>query len=132
MHIHLFRGNRRQFLKLTGLSFLATQLPAVAQGSPPFPVKPPRLQVGDTIGLVSAASLIDAEDLAFATGFLTNLGFQVKTSPHILAEYGYLAGTDQQRATDLNGMFADDQVKGILATRGGWGSGRILPLLDYD
>jgi muramoyltetrapeptide carboxypeptidase len=45
---------------------------------------------------------------------------------------GYLGGTDQQRAEDLNAMFADENIKGIFCGRGGYGSGRILPYLNYD
>ena len=50
---------------------------------------------------------------------------------HILDRYGYLAGKDSDRAFDVNTMFADKSVKGIIAMRGGWGCNRILPLLNY-
>jgi muramoyltetrapeptide carboxypeptidase len=49
----------------------------------------------------------------------------------VLGRYGYLAGTDQNRAADVNAMFADPEVKAIFAIRGGWGCARILPYLDY-
>lgn len=52
--------------------------------------------------------------------------------PTATAEYGFFAGTDAARAKDLNALFADDNVKAILCLNGGYGSGRILPLLDYD
>ncbi|NER31548.1 MAG: LD-carboxypeptidase, partial [Symploca sp. SIO1C4] len=44
----------------------------------------------------------------------------------------YLAGQDANRAADINAMFADTSVKALLTMGGGWGSNRILPLLDYD
>ena len=56
----------------------------------------------------------------------------VKKSEHLLDRYGYLAGTDEARASDVNAQFADPEVKGIVAVRGGWGCARILPLLDYE
>ncbi len=46
--------------------------------------------------------------------------------------YGYLAGTDQERADDVNEMFADKNVKAIIAVRGGYGTPRILPFINYS
>jgi muramoyltetrapeptide carboxypeptidase len=60
------------------------------------------------------------------------LGFSVKFGAHFNSTYGYLAGTDPERASDVNNMFADGSVAGIMADRGGWGCARILPLLDYE
>ena len=45
---------------------------------------------------------------------------------------GYLAGSDEDRAADVNRQFEDSSVAGIVAVRGGWGCARILPLLDYQ
>ncbi|MGB5078715.1 MAG: LD-carboxypeptidase, partial [Sphingorhabdus sp.] len=50
---------------------------------------------------------------------------------HLLGRYGYLAGQDKDRAADVNAMFADSQVRAIFAVRGGWGSARLLPYLDW-
>jgi muramoyltetrapeptide carboxypeptidase len=55
----------------------------------------------------------------------------VKPSAHLRARNGYLAGTDAERAADLNAMFGDPEVKAVFALRGGYGSCRILPLVDY-
>lgn len=54
-----------------------------------------------------------------------------KVGRHVASRHGYLAGTDLQRASDLNAMFADEEVRAIFAIRGGWGSARLLPLLDW-
>jgi len=43
----------------------------------------------------------------------------------------YLAGTDEERADDINRFFADSSIRGIVCLRGGFGAGRILPLIDY-
>ncbi len=49
------------------------------------------------------------------------------------AQYrGFLAGTDEERAADVNEMFADEQIKAIIAVRGGYGSPRLLPLINYN
>jgi muramoyltetrapeptide carboxypeptidase len=60
------------------------------------------------------------------------LGFKVKAGAYIAGRRGHLAGTDAERAGDLNAMFADPAVRAIVCTRGGSGAARLLPLLDYD
>jgi muramoyltetrapeptide carboxypeptidase len=124
-------SNRRQFLQGLGLAVLGTQIAAFAADSPSI-LKPQRLKPGDTIGLVSPASSIRKSDLKYIKFQLAQLGLKVKNSAIVLDEYGYLAGSDVDRATDIHRMFADNSVQGILATNGGWGSGRILSLLDYN
>lgn len=126
--------NRRNFLKTFGLTALATQLPLLAQGnpSPKTILKPPRLRVGDTVGLINPASPIHAKDIEDVRKSLATLGLKVKLGAHVLERYGYLAGTDAERAADVNAMFADSSVQAIVAMRGGWGCNRILPRLNYD
>lgn len=121
-------------MKTLGLTALATQFPHIAQGypSPPAILKPPRLKVGDTVGLINPASPIEPKDIEQVTKTLAGLGLKVKLGAHILDRYGYLAGTDANRAADVNAMFADSSVQAILTLRGGWGCNRILPLLNYD
>lgn len=126
--------NRRQFLTTCGLGTIATQIsPLIAQGkvAPQTILKPPRLQVGDTVGLINPASTIDPQDITQVNQTLTSLGLKVKIGKHVFDRYGYLAGRDADRAADVNSMFADNSVKAIIAMRGGWGCNRILPLLDY-
>ena len=127
-------SNRRQFFKLLGLSLLATQLPATATTDVfPEPIlKPPKLKIGDTIGLINPASPVDIEDIEYMEKALAKLGLKVKRGAHILDQYGYLAGKDRDRAADIHTMFADNSVQALLTIRGGWGCNRILPLLDYD
>ena len=95
--------------------------------------KPPRLRPGDTVGVVSPASTMSSEDgLDRAEHWIRGMGLVPKFGPNAGGRYGYLAGTDAQRAGDLNAAYADPQVKAVLAVRGGWGGARILPLLDWD
>lgn len=126
--------NRRNFL-LSGLAFLTTQLPLLAQETPlPATIlKPPRLKIGDTVGLISPASPINSRDIEEARRVLAALGLKVKLGAHLLNRHSlYLAGTDAERAADVNAMFADSSVQAIIAMRGGWGCNRILPLLEYN
>jgi|UPI0001958312 muramoyltetrapeptide carboxypeptidase len=128
MHI-----NRRQFLTTLGLTTIATQIPpAIAQNqlSPHTTIKPPRLKIGDTIGLISPAGIIETKDIKDAKQTFTNLGLKIKKGAHILDHNGYLAGTDINRAKDIHAMFVDKSVKAIIAMRGSWGCNRILPLLS--
>lgn len=125
---------RRQFLTF-GLAALATQSsPLIAQGklSPNIILKPPCLQIGDTVGLIAPAGIIDAQNIKDAKEYISKLGLKVKVGAHILDRYGYLAGKDADRAEDVNSMFSDRSVKAIIAMRGGWGCNRILPLLNYS
>jgi muramoyltetrapeptide carboxypeptidase len=60
------------------------------------------------------------------------MGFQVILGKYVYASDGFLAGTDQQRASDLMDMFNHPEVKMILPSRGGVGVAGILPFLDFD
>lgn len=102
-------------------------------GSENYVNYPPALNVGDTICCVSPATVIqDSAVLETARATLESHGFNVVMGKHVLDRNGYLAGTDQHRAQDINNAFADAQVHAIFALRGGWGSNRILPYLDFD
>ena len=96
-------------------------------------LKPSRLKAGDTIGLVAPASpLLSFQDIARAARVLSRLGFKVAEGDHIRRRHGFLAGEDSQRADDIESMFADKNVSGIFALRGGYGSTRLLELLDWE
>jgi muramoyltetrapeptide carboxypeptidase len=96
-------------------------------------LKARRLQPGDTVGLVAPATAI-FEDVTvdIARESLEGLGLKVKTGTHLRDRHGYLAGDDQARANDINGFFADKSIAGVIPIRGGWGSARVLPHLDFD
>jgi muramoyltetrapeptide carboxypeptidase len=96
-------------------------------------IKPLPLQKGDTIGIVAPGFTLPKPELVrnFAK-MLEEEGYSVIFGTHTFGKHGYFSGTDAQRAGDLNAMFANKEVKGIVAARGGWGCARILSLLDYD
>ncbi len=126
---------RRQFLTTCGLATLASQITTfTAEGKPSLNtvLKPPPLKVGDTVGLIAPAGIVDAKEIAVAEKSITQLGLKVKQGKHILDRYGYLAGRDGDRANDVNSMFSDREIIAIIAMRGGWGCNRILPLLNYS
>jgi len=68
----------------------------------------------------------------FAKEAMEALGLQVKLGENLKNRRGHLAGSDAERASDLNSMFADPEIKAIICIRGGSGAARILPLIDYD
>ena len=98
-----------------------------------MPIKPPRLNHGDTIGIVAPASApIHAKAIDRSVKVLQSLGFKVKLGKHLRKKQGFLAGSDEERLGDLMSMFRDPEVKAILCVRGGYGTARLLPLLDYE
>ena len=111
----------------------ATATAPTAASAPRRPaLRPPRLQPGDTIALINPSNAVyERGPYVQATETLQALGFKVREAPNLRARYGQFGGTDAQRASDVNAMFADPSVQGILALTGGSGGNRILPLLDY-
>jgi muramoyltetrapeptide carboxypeptidase len=95
-------------------------------------VKPPRLKAGDTVGLVSPSyASWDPTSVEILLESLAALGLTAKVGKHINDRRGYFAGRDEDRAADINAMFADPSVNAIHCIRGGWGAARLLPLLDW-
>jgi muramoyltetrapeptide carboxypeptidase len=95
-------------------------------------IKPPRLRKGDVIGLVAPASTPSSEEKILKGAlYLEQLGYRIKTGKHIRTVYGYLAGSDNERAEDFNEMVCDKNVKAIFAIRGGYGTPRLLQMIDY-
>ena len=96
-------------------------------------LKPQRLAAGDTVGLVAPANAtFQSLELQITKESLEALGLKVRVGTHLLDRHGYLAGQDEDRAADINAFFADSSVSAVLPIRGGWGSSRVLPYLDFD
>ena len=94
-------------------------------------ILPKRLKKGDVIGLVTPGGVITEEQLKSTIEKVEKLGFEAYYKSSIFSEYGYLAGTDQERADELMHMFTNKDIDGILCARGGYGAIRILDLLDF-
>lgn len=125
--------DRRTTLQLFGALAAAVALPTGASAARNTVRKPPRLRQGDTVGLIKPAGfLADEFDLQLVKEAVIAMGLVPKPAAHLMSRYGYLAGSDKDRAADVNAMYADDSVRAVFAVRGGWGSARILPYLDFD
>ena len=120
--------NRREFISAVGAASLA---PVKADAALPL-IKPPRVRPGDRVGLVSpATAAFETEPTKIWIDALEALGLEVILGDNYYARHGYFAGEDEARASDINAFFAEPSVKMIFA-RGGWGSPRLLPLINYD
>jgi len=125
---------RRHILQMAGAALVLSRTPgaSAARLKSESVLKPPRLKSGDTVGLINpAGATFHPDDVVMASEILAALGLKMKAGDHLLDRYGYLAGTDQARADDVNNMFADRQVAAIFTLRGGWGCNRLLDLLNY-
>jgi muramoyltetrapeptide carboxypeptidase len=95
--------------------------------------RPKRLERGDRVALVGPASATFLrEELEIARESLQALGLEVVIGGHLRDRHGYLAGSDRDRAADINRFFSAPEIRAVLPIRGGWGSSRLLPYLDYD
>lgn len=95
-------------------------------------IKPKRLCLGDTIGVIAPASPRDSDLTAAGVRWLEEQGFCVKLGMTIDQKLGYLSGPDDMRAADINAMFASPDIDGIVCLCGGYGTMRLLELLDYN
>lgn len=132
-------SSRRDFIKtaLVGsaaLSLASTPATFAGSTSDSKPVlRPKKLQQGSTIAIVApATNAWEDEDIRYAIEIVESLGFKTKPGKHLFDRHGYLAGQDADRAADLMRMFTDPDVDGIFCLRGGYGSPRILSMLDYQ
>jgi len=124
---------RREFLHSAALAAAASALPPSMHAAAAKVVKPKRLAAGDTVMLVAPANAtFNSVELQIAKESLEALGFKVRVGAHLLDRHGYLAGDDKARADDINRAFDDKRVAAVHAIRGGWGSARLLPYLDFD
>ena len=96
------------------------------------PIKPPRLYPGDIIGIAAPAGPFKKELFERGVAAIKDMGFEVMIPENLQRPVRYLAGPDAHRASLLNDMFNSSDIKGIICARGGYGSIRILDLMDFD
>ena len=94
-------------------------------------IKPKPLQQGDSVAIIAPASPSDKNLIDKCISSLNELGLKVVVGESCLSEHGFLSGTDDVRANDINCMFAAKNIKGIFALRGGYGCARLLDLIDF-
>lgn len=102
-------------------------------------LKPQKLERGDTIGVVATSFPLPVEGFPEYIGEyqkgikeLENLGFRVKEGKNLRKIKGWYAGTPEERAEDINAMFADPEVKALIVHEGGQSAVAILEHLDYE
>ena len=101
--------------------------------SQPHLLKPPALQPGARIAIVSPASAAISDRVHAGVAHLRSLGYNPILFPHALRTGPiYYAGAVEQRLADLHAAFADPSIAAILCTRGGWGTAELLQYLDLD
>ncbi|MEV8323731.1 LD-carboxypeptidase [Kitasatospora sp. NPDC056731] len=97
--------------------------------------RPPHLRPGDHIAVVAPSGPIDSQRLTDGCAILRSWGLRVTVAPHVLDAHptlGYLAGTDADRAADLQSAWLDPTVDAVICARGGYGVHRMVDLLDWD
>lgn len=110
------------------LAALSRTMPTVSSA----PIFPPRLRLGDRVAIVAPAGVSGgAESLAQAKANVESLGLRVTVGPHAADQWGYLAGTDADRAADMNWALRDPEIRGIFCLRGGYGTMRMVPHVVY-
>ncbi|UCD88976.1 MAG: LD-carboxypeptidase [Desulfobacterales bacterium] len=96
-----------------------------------MPVLPRRLRQGDTIGIVAPASSFDKDTFYQGIAVLESMGFHLSIPDDLFLKNRYLAGSDKQRAHWVNRFFSDKKIAAILCARGGFGTMKMLSLLDF-
>jgi muramoyltetrapeptide carboxypeptidase len=137
--------SRRTFGSLVVAAvLLPTGLPATAlaarrtrhphpQAHPMRPlIKPPRLQQGDTIGLIAPAGHTNDKSIEKSVQHIEALGFKVKLGRYLREVMGNYAGSVEMRLADLHGMYLDPEVKALWCIRGGSGAISLLKHIDYQ
>jgi muramoyltetrapeptide carboxypeptidase len=121
-------STRGKFLEAITLATVGPAVPRFSAGIQ----KPPLLRRGDRVGLIAPASPPTDGDIGLATAHVESLGLVPVLGRYVQERDGYLAGSDAQRAADFNTMARDADIRAIVAIRGGYGTMRILTLLDYQ
>lgn len=95
-------------------------------------MKVPFLKSGDKIKIVAPAKGIEAALVFDAKTFLEKQGFVVELGAYCIGQYNYFSGTDEERIKDFQDALDDPEIKAILCARGGYGSIRIIDLLNWS
>jgi muramoyltetrapeptide carboxypeptidase len=93
---------------------------------------PPGLQPGDKLGIAAPASPFDRRAFEKGVSILSDMGYRPVWTEDLFARRGYLAGSDTGRARTLERLFIDPEIKAIICARGGYGSLRMLSLIDFE
>lgn len=95
-------------------------------------IKPRPLQIGDKVAIIAPSSSTDLKSVENGEKKIRALGLNPVMFPTCYKNYGHLAASDEERAQDVNDAFKGENIKGIICLRGGYGTPRILDLLNYE
>lgn len=95
-------------------------------------IKPKPLKIGDRVAVVAPSSAADLKSVNDGEIKIRALGLIPVMYPTCYSNYGHLSASDEERAKDINDSFKDESIKGIICLRGGYGTMRILNMLDYE
>lgn len=90
------------------------------------------MTAGATIGVAAVSGPVDEEKLARGIAYLKAKGYQIREASNLRRQNGFLAGTDEERATGYRELVRDPAVEAIFFARGGYGSSRVLAHLDAE
>jgi muramoyltetrapeptide carboxypeptidase len=96
----------------------------------PEVMRPHTLKEGDLVALVAPSGPVPPERAAAAVDVLVGWGLRVRMGAYALGRHTYFAGTDEERLDDLNAALRDEEVRGVLCLRGGYGMQRIVDGVD--
>ena len=95
-------------------------------------IKPPYLKEGDTISIIAPAGVVEYDEIMKAKNYFEGFGFRVKIGEHTFNSFRNMAGRDEERVLDLHEAFFDSEVNAIVCARGGYGSIRLIKLIDFE
>ena len=90
------------------------------------------LNQGDTIGIIALSGACDREKVEQAKANIEAMGFREKKKKNIYDQNRYFAGSDEDKISELESFFEDDEIKLILCARGGYGAIRLINKIDYS
>ena len=95
-------------------------------------IKPRQLKQNSKIGIVSPSYWLNGDVLNKTSKYYSDMGYRIKLGSSNKLKNGPFAGSPEERAKDINAMFADPSIDAIFCARGGYGCNKVLPLLDYE
>lgn len=126
---------RKTFLKqisFLSFGFLHFNFKAKSSNEKSTSLKANRLKINDLIAInAPGGAIFDKAEIPYFKKYLEDLGFQVLICQTLYTQNGHLSNSPEFRAKELNDLFKNPKVKGIIAMRGGSGTAQILPFLDY-
>lgn len=96
-------------------------------------IQPAFLKQGDTVCILAPGRKLDAKSIETSVAIIQSWGLNVTLSYNLLSDtHSYLSGTDAERLSDFQKALDDSSVKAVICARGGYGTTRILDLLDFS